>query len=710
MKVTQISFFFCWVLPCSGSSPSPVDSTTQMRHGHVQLATEAVHSGRSLRGQALTPHVPVVHPGHRPYHVTRLSRLDQAEPATAPKTSLLQKLQDSRFFSHMPSSSYLSISRSQAEGLREHHQSVLHRQSREGKAIGDSAVGVGDGGSAFLQLGDATVRSATTSIATAAGNGHLRQEVERQFFWKTEKPRHGSRAVTSLSSLSSQYVGPIGVGTKLVPLGCDTAAFPKKMLFHASAAQNETGSAEGVASFASTSASSSTCTVQEESQIWVVFDTGSTNIWIASDLCDNGPCVQKGRRRFDHGKSVTFRFPPDQVGLTVEFGTGTLEGPLGTDNLHIGPFTVYNQSFALMERQIGDVFTSVPLEGILGLAFPSMAFHGKQPFFDNVIQQRSLERNEFAFYLSRDNPSSNAVFWGGVDPTFFEGDIVYFPVVDPYYWSIELRSFSIGDRTLVGREEVHIASYLYDPFLFRNDEKITHGGPATMQMLSEVRAVEAEFVDDEASLSSIDPKAASVAEISAAAISFDAAAITARKFGAASSGTSAAAASATGGAREADGHAPAAKLMHAIVDTGTTYFSAESSVYEEIMRMLPRERCDKLTESSHPTIIFKLADTAGVARAYPLKNHEYMVSHDGIWCDPGFMRIDIPKTHGPGMLLGEVFLRHYYTIFDRDVDAGGQSNSGRVGLARSVQSTEATRRLHELTEQQPSFQEQREVF
>lgn len=81
--------------------------------------------------------------------------------------------------------------------------------------------------------------------------------------------------------------------------------------------------------------------------------------------------------------------------------------------------------------QVGDAFHSIPFEGILGLAFPSMSANGVVPFFDNVIDQRVLAKNEFAFYFNMDEAAksnqatgNNAIFWGGVDLAFYEKVVV----------------------------------------------------------------------------------------------------------------------------------------------------------------------------------------------------------------------------------------------------------------------------------------------
>ena len=41
-------------------------------------------------------------------------------------------------------------------------------------------------------------------------------------------------------------------------------------------------------------------------ELSVVYDTGSADLWIASDLCTQGPCVALGRHRFNRSTSRTF--------------------------------------------------------------------------------------------------------------------------------------------------------------------------------------------------------------------------------------------------------------------------------------------------------------------------------------------------------------------------------------------------------------------
>ena len=40
-------------------------------------------------------------------------------------------------------------------------------------------------------------------------------------------------------------------------------------------------------------------------------------------------------------------------------------------------------------------------------------------------------------------------------------------------------------------------------------------------------------------------------------------------------------------------------------------------------------------------------------------------------CTSLFDTIELPRTNGPAWIIGEVFMKKYYTIFDRDSDRVG---------------------------------------
>jgi pepsin A len=182
----------------------------------------------------------------------------------------------------------------------------------------------------------------------------------------------------------------------------------------------------------------------------VVFDTGSTNLWVASVLCKEPPCdTDRAREFYDPGKSVTQEpYAGEDGEIDIMFGTGELKGPLHVDTYHVGPMKVRRQPFAMIREMEGDVFSSFPFEGILGLGFKSLSFGGINPFFERVIEQRLLTNNEFAFFFNVDSHKPSALLWGGIDKDLYHGSIRMFPVVQPHYWALELVDFKLGNTSM----------------------------------------------------------------------------------------------------------------------------------------------------------------------------------------------------------------------------------------------------------------------
>jgi len=532
------------------------------------------------------------HAGHGAVHVTRLHRYDHSGLHIFRQREEQWKTWHEKQVHGTPelagSSSLLQLSDVQYAALQAHQQSIIQTDSRTDKRAGIFNAS---------RAPTADELPALRKFAVAHMGSQQR------------------RAVTGLSSLMSQYVGPIGVGSTLGPSGCLMD-----------------GGGEATASLAQENTTTVTCQVSEQANLWVVFDTGSTNIWISSDLCQDEPCAAEGRQRFDHSKSVSFSYPEPTSTLSVQFGTGKLTGPQARDDLHIGPFAVHNQTFAMIQQQEGRVFAEVPFEGILGLAFPSMSANQVTPFFDTVIQQKALEKNEFSIYFNRDVPQANAIFWGGVDKRFYNGEIEFFPVSDPYYWSMDLHSFKIGDECLFGSGCQSGGSQVPSGFLQRDGS--AGGSHTEMKEISRHRR---------------------------------------------------------------NGEA------QAIVDSGTTFFTAEGTLFDQIMEKIPAAPCDAITDESHKNMTFTLKNARGESRDFTFSKEMYMTGN-GAECSPAFMRIDIPKEHGPGMVFGEVFLRNYYTVFDR---GDGSDKEARMGFAPAVHSTDTASNLRQLTNAQPSFQESR---
>eukprot|EP01041_Mallomonas_annulata_P014095 gene14095-29989_t len=104
---------------------------------------------------------------------------------------------------------------------------------------------------------------------------------------------------------------------------------------------------------------------------------------------------------------------------------------------------------------------------------------------------------------------------------------------------------------------------------------------------------------------------------------------------------------------------------HAIVDSGTSILTGPSEDVEKIAKKLGAKRfihgqyiisCKNMEHL--PNIDFTIA-----GEVYTLTPKDYILAAGPI-CMLGIMAMDIPKPGGPLWILGDVFMRKFYTIFD----------------------------------------------
>jgi len=171
----------------------------------------------------------------------------------------------------------------------------------------------------------------------------------------------------------------------------------------------------------------------------VVFDSASTNFWIDSVWCTAKSCLKN--RRYDPLQSKHY---VDVGGHKhIEFGTASLDGHMVQDDVFVGPFRIRNQRFGAVTDAKGSVWSNIPMEGILGLGFPSLSAMGPSPFFDSIINQNILHANQFAFYVSPSKAGNSAVMFGGADPQYYKGELACFKVEIEKFWLVNVNSFTL---------------------------------------------------------------------------------------------------------------------------------------------------------------------------------------------------------------------------------------------------------------------------
>ncbi|RXM90681.1 Pepsin A [Acipenser ruthenus] len=129
----------------------------------------------------------------------------------------------------------------------------------------------------------------------------------------------------------------------------------------------------------------------------VLFDTGSSNLWLPSINCQSPACTNHAT--FAPNASSTFQ-ATNRV-FYIVYSSGSMHGTLGYDTVKVADIVVPKQEFGLSVSEPGNAFYYAPFDGIVGLAYPSIASGKATPLFDNMMSQHLVSQDLFSFYLNR---------------------------------------------------------------------------------------------------------------------------------------------------------------------------------------------------------------------------------------------------------------------------------------------------------------------
>jgi len=171
----------------------------------------------------------------------------------------------------------------------------------------------------------------------------------------------------------------------------------------------------------------------------MLFDTGSCEFWIPSEVCTTSRCLSHTRYR----QSSTFN-PYRNSKMAIQYLSGKVEGIMATESIGLGDLIIPHQVIGVANEVSIPLLDEVIWDGILGLAYPNknLRKQGIKPLFDNIISQNLLktrgEANQFAYYLGHDNGS---ITFGGADMKFkkdINEEFKWAPITEKNYWTITL--------------------------------------------------------------------------------------------------------------------------------------------------------------------------------------------------------------------------------------------------------------------------------
>jgi cathepsin D len=287
----------------------------------------------------------------------------------------------------------------------------------------------------------------------------------------------------------------------------------------------------------------------------VIYDTGSSNLWIPGTACSNCGSHPK----YDHTKSSSYT--ANGTVFNIQYGSGPVSGTLSEDDVLVGDLTIKSQTFAEITdvSGLGMAYSAGKFDGILGLGWDSISVdHVTTPFL-NMIDQGLVTDKVFGVFLGAQNGAVGELTLGGVDSSHFTGSLTWVDLTAETYWETKLDSLTVG------------------------------GASAT----------------------------------------------TATKV---------------------------------ILDTGTSILAGPSADVKALAAKVgakpfflnPKEYtidCSKV--SSLPDITVTMG-----GQSFTLKGADYVINVQNVECLFGFTGIDVPAPNGPLWIMGDVFIRKFYTAFD----------------------------------------------
>ena len=176
-------------------------------------------------------------------------------------------------------------------------------------------------------------------------------------------------------------------------------------------------------------------------EITALIDTGSTVFFITSIFChQNKDC--KIEDYFNHEKSKTFS--KINKNIKIQYSAGNLTGTLGNEDIVINNINVKNQTLALLQEYKSDN-TFDHVGALIGISYPIKGESPNGNFFENMIQQKLLEKNVIGYYINFEKRIGSMSI-GYIDESHYLGKLNQVPVTGDNRWTVKVDQILINDK------------------------------------------------------------------------------------------------------------------------------------------------------------------------------------------------------------------------------------------------------------------------
>jgi len=178
-----------------------------------------------------------------------------------------------------------------------------------------------------------------------------------------------------------------------------------------------------------------------EQKFLVLFDTGSSNLWVPSTSCTN--CG--AHNAFNSTASSSYE--ANGTAFHITYGSGSLKGYLSSDILTVGALQA-RVTFGEATDEPGATFKEAKFDGLFGLAYRSISEDNVDPPFFVFQQNGMLNMDLFTFYLQSDTQDDGELMIGDIDTSHYTGMLWATPIIHETYYMIAMTGATLQSTTI----------------------------------------------------------------------------------------------------------------------------------------------------------------------------------------------------------------------------------------------------------------------